>query len=364
MKLMLIDDNLSTVKGIKDHFVEAGWSVVENTFVDVERVIVKENPDIIVLDWKDDPEEDLSCPDKGAGIWEMHNDIPIIVFSALASSIVLDEKENPFLEKFPKGDESVVIRKICEWERYLKACKTVEQSFKDALKSITSSLKPVVNQPDYPGDEVVKYMLNKHAAEFYKDEMAKARSLPAWTMYVYPVRNKSLYVCDVLQKKDDDSFWIILTPSCDLANASTDIAVLLAQCSHAKCFYENHADIKSFDSNKQKDKNKLDNVAKNLSYGYSKSLVALPKLTNILPGLTIDLKHLCMVNLSSIGFSKSEEKLYTRIASISSPYREQIVWAHMVNSCRPGVPNRDYNGWASEILESAVEANNSVEEKA
>ena len=51
-----------------------------------------------------------------------------------------------------------------------------------------------------------------------------------------------------------------------------------------------------------------------------------------------------------INMKSSESFSYYRIASVNSPYREQIVWAHMVNSCRPGVPDRDYKTWAEALL--------------
>lgn len=44
--------------------------------------------------------------------------------------------------------------------------------------------------------------------------------------------------------------------------------------------------------------------------------------------------------------SISLEHTYFRVASIDSPFREQIVWAYMITSCRPGMPNRDMNLWA------------------
>ena len=38
------------------------------------------------------------------------------------------------------------------------------------------------------------------------------------------------------------------------------------------------------------------------------------------------------------------------MASVSSPFREQIVWAYMINSCRPGMPDRDMTTWAEGIM--------------
>ena len=69
--------------------------------------------------------------------------------------------------------------------------------------------------------------------------------------------------------------------------------------------------------------------------------------------MTVDLRKIEQVRLGDI--AKSEKSImasskYYRVASVSSPFREQIVWAHMINSCRPGMPVRDTITWAKGIL--------------
>ena len=46
----------------------------------------------------------------------------------------------------------------------------------------------------------------------------------------------------------------------------------------------------------------------------------------------------------------NENTKYYRVASVNSPFREQIVWAHMINSCRPGMPERNMDEWAEGIF--------------
>lgn len=50
-------------------------------------------------------------------------------------------------------------------------------------------------------------------------------------------------------------------------------------------------------------------------------------------------------------FDKAKHRYY-RVASVASPFREQVIWAHMINSCRPGMPVRDTIDWAKGILTS------------
>jgi len=52
-----------------------------------------------------------------------------------------------------------------------------------------------------------------------------------------------------------------------------------------------------------------------------------------------------------VGLTEKGEAGFTRIASIDSPFREQIAWAHLQIAGRPGVPERDIDKWTQEILE-------------
>lgn len=80
--------------------------------------------------------------------------------------------------------------------------------------------------------------------------------------------------------------------------------------------------------------------------------MALPELPNKIPYMTIDLKSIRSILIGEIALSEKEidkDKKYYRVASVNSPFREQIVWAHMINSCRPGMPERNMNEWAEGI---------------
>ncbi|MCG8098145.1 MAG: hypothetical protein JAZ05_03540, partial [Candidatus Thiodiazotropha taylori] len=40
---------------------------------------------------------------------------------------------------------------------------------------------------------------------------------------------------------------------------------------------------------------------------------------------------------------------FIRIASVDSPYREQMAWNYQRVACRPGMPDRDIGAWATEM---------------
>ncbi len=66
------------------------------------------------------------------------------------------------------------------------------------------------------------------------------------------------------------------------------------------------------------------------------------------------MKELEFVPLKNIATNKEMitygSHTHYRVVSLDSPFREQIMWAHMQISCRPGVPDRDTFNWASDIL--------------
>jgi CTP synthase len=47
---------------------------------------------------------------------------------------------------------------------------------------------------------------------------------------------------------------------------------------------------------------------------------------------------------------------YLRVASVDSPFREQIAWAFVQIAGRPAVPDRDLEGWIEEIKSQVAEA--------
>lgn len=370
MKLLLIEDDFTAVKGIKDNYEDKGWNVEESDFTDAVNKISSYEPDIIVMDWMEDIDTDK---DRGRSIFDQFNNKPVIIFSAAAKAITIDEElENPFIDKISKGNEEDVINKIDEWEKYLTVVDSVKNQFNDAVSFMMASLKPVIAMDSYPGDEVIKFMLNKQASEFFNSRLVDNESNPIWTQYLYPPLSHNLLVADILKSTTEEKYFVVLTPSCDMANRKVS-ETLVAACEPAENFYcpadfrnkeydevsatsvssvSDKTDNKKSDDKKRAEKIKV--IRTLLSYGYNKSKVALPCLPNVFPYLTINLKDLHFFKLSDISLNNMEKDKqnfkYYRIASVNSPYREQIVWAHMVNSCRPGVPERDYDSWAEDIL--------------
>lgn len=360
MKCLIVDDNIDVVKGIKNT-LEDRDDICQ--ICDFKDFIIHESefePDIIVLDLKNDANE-INAGDPIFNRIISEKFIPTIIFSAIAEiySVPNEVSSHPFIEVLSKGDEDEVIKCIDKWIPYIEAVNSFKEQINTSFMESLKALGTFMNLSNKPEDSVIKYMLNKRANQYFDDDNC-GENPPAWIEYLYPPMKKHLLVADVLRKNSKEAdldkvgqseeYAIILTPSCDMANNKTE-KILIAHCIDKSDYSTIKLGSNGIDSTKGKEK--VSRIVAALNTGYSDAKVALPELPSVIPYCTVDLKAMDQVLSSEIALSKEEindNHKYYRVASINSPFREQIVWAHMINSCRPGMPNRDMETWAKGIL--------------
>lgn len=366
MKVLMIEDNEETIHGLIDTVDERGWEYEVSTFNNAQDEIIAFDPDVIVMDWMfDDEDAELGKPILENVLSKEFR--PVIVFSAHDLSTVLEDIINkfPLINFTRKGcDDSELALIIDEWKESAVALSKLRHNMNTALVESAKALKNFREMETFPEESVVSYMLSKQAIQFF-EQIQVGDCPPAWIQYSYPPVTENLLVADVIrfysEDKDQtvpgipDEYAVILTPSCDMVNHSSGaFKILIAKC----CGKEKVTEVRlksteNIETGKGRDK--VTTLVKELHYGYNKAFVALPQLPNVLPGMTIDLKNVDFMLMADIAssfavFNKEIQKAY-RVASIMSPFREQLVWAHMINSCRPGMPERDITTWAKGILE-------------
>lgn len=81
MKILIIDDDETSVKGIRDHCEDAGWECVIADFDESYREIMRWNPDVVILDWCDEPGDSSGMPVLDS-IW-MNGYRPIVIFQEI-----------------------------------------------------------------------------------------------------------------------------------------------------------------------------------------------------------------------------------------------------------------------------------------
>lgn len=365
MKVLMIEDNTETIAGLIDEASDRQWEYKVVSFAQAEEYIYSFDPDVVVMDWMFDAED----ADKGKPILEHMVSTkfrPVIVFSAHDLKMVLEEtmKTYPLIDFIRKGeDDTALALRIEEWKSSALSISEMRHSLNTALVESAKALDGFQKMETFPDPVIVAFMLSRRTIQYF-EQAEVGECPPAWIQYVYPPITNYLLVSDVIRTYSEDTrqdipgepeeYMVILTPSCDMINHAADtFKVLIGHCRGKNQFTEQKlAEAQSVDSGKGRDK--LEKVVKELQYGYNKAFVALPQLPNVLPYMTLNLKDIDFVLLSEIAnsaemFDKAKHRYY-RVASIASPFREQIIWAHMINSCRPGMPVRDTNDWAKGIL--------------
>lgn len=359
MKVLIVDDIEDSVKGICDYCEEKGWEPEISGFDDVYASIARFNPDVIVLDWRDDD----SNSDVGEKILNnIWNNCfrPLVVFSANEAIINIRSKlsQSSMLKLISKGDETPVIDFLQEIEAFTTALSKYRADLSNALISSLNSIEHIKSQPNFEND-AVSYILSKRTSAFFDDTYIGELS-PSWVQYLCPPVNNHLCVCDVIRKISQganyqtsgspEEYAIILTPSCDMyhdENRRSKVTHVL----YARCFPKEQFHRKTLSASPSN--SSINSVRTKLNAGFDENYVALPSFSNVIPYMTADFKKIDVVPIDQIASNQdsiTDSSKFVRVASICSPFREQIVWAYMQSSCRPGVPQRNTELWAKEIL--------------
>lgn len=359
MRVLIIDDIEDSVKDILESCRVHGWDCELSDFDNAYRLIFEFDPDVIILDWREDADQVDEGESILNNIW--HNGFrPLIVFSANASLIDLGSKlqESNMIKVISKSDEEPVIQELLNLDKFSSALKLYRDDMGKALITTLNSIENMKLQQDVE-DQAVGYVLSKRTSAYF-DRTYISDLPPAWVQYLCPPVNNSLCVCDIIRKKSQETdfskvgnpeeYCMILTPSCDMDTENGRIPkvshVLCAHCSSKEEFHGKQ--LVAQPSNKN-----VKSVVSKLNMGHNDGLVSVPGLANIIPYMTVNMKKLELISIPSIALNNvqdGENIEYVRIASISSPFREQIVWAYLQTSCRPGVPDRNTQLWAKEIL--------------
>jgi hypothetical protein len=93
-----------------------------------------------------------------------------------------------------------------------------------------------------------------------------------------------------------------------------------------------------------------------LTPGVFEGFVALPRFPSHIPLMVANLKGLEVIKCESVGPIDSSTHEFLRVASIDSPFREQVAWAYLTTAARPGMPDRDLKPWAEEIVKASASA--------
>lgn len=358
MTILIIDDEPSITKLLKSHIEEGIPETtchIENDFSRSADLIASLRPDAIVLDLM---EGNRSTIRPGEQYWEnvwKETFRPIIIYTASDADLQpIVPPSHPFVLRIRKG--SGTLAKVVDGlKEFAPAIRSMRELRNEIDAVIHTVLRDTVGGGHMPMDDPA-YLLHagrrRIAAMMDSPTITTRRDMKSWEQYLIPAIGNSPLTADLLRVSgarwdDPTAYRLILTPSCDLVKGRRNACFLTARCESVAQLVEK-CQLSSKASRRKENINKI--VAKALTRGEIAGLLPLPGFPGRLPNMAADLKGLEVISWDSVGSADPQGKSFDRIASIDSPFREQVAWSYLTIAARPGMPERDLESWAIELV--------------
>jgi CTP synthase len=356
MKVLFIDDDPASIKPAMEKLIENNFSCRTTNFSEHKKTLENYKPDIIILDMMEGtPAND---PEGKAGkeyfksIWNIHF-CPLVVYSA---DPTLMTETHPLVATVKKGKDSEIrllgeankLRPIAEG---MVAISTeINSTLRKTLRDVAPYVyecKDIENQ-----EKTIQYLGRRRIAALLDTKPDKDQSLHPIEQYILPPISISPETGDLIRhiienSNKPESYLLIVTPSCDLVAESGRKPkvdkVLCAHCESNEILWQ-----------KGGIKKEKDSLISFLSVGFKECYCFIPGIPNKIPSMVANMKNLELIPFENIvnliDVKEDNTKKYIRVASIDSPFRENISWAYMNTACRPGMPDRNRDIWAKQIL--------------
>ncbi len=360
LRIFIVDDKKEDVIPVQEELksqLDIEASIFED-FAEAKSEIAHLRPHLVILDVFRGAS--FAGGEKaGEAVYEelwSHHFCPVIIYSAMPEALESsDGIPHPLVVKEKKGSGSEL--RVVESVRGLLVPITALESLRvevdgkisRTLKLLARRILGEAGALDDRGDFLVRASRRRIAAEM--DIGLETEKLASWEHYVFPPIGDSPMLGDVLRDRNGDpndpkTYSIILTPSCDLVRSGSRAPkvdnVLLARCADLSKLKED------IDLSLKDKKNPRGKLLPYLRQGHTPTCLALPALPNTFPSMAAQLKVLELVDVSDIG--NGNDYQYERIASMDSPFRETVAWAYVQVTGRPGLPDRECETWADEII--------------
>lgn len=283
----------------------------------------------------------------GQQIWEdvwKTRLVPVIIHTAGDCELTPPIPEgHPLLKCLKKGagsDEELARLLRTMWP-YMSALHDVEDQFQAVCKNVLLDIAPIIwaaeNDEARRQEFLLRTARRRVAALMDVSTLTVDGRLQSWEEYIVPPLGACLLTGDILREVDaswerSDAHRLVLSPSCDLVvrggRAKID-RVLVAKC----CGIEEYVQRAGR------------SLSSRLNDPQAEGYVPLPEYPLVVPHMAASLRDLELISIEKIG----ADKIFCRMASIDSPFREQLAWAYLQISSRPGVPERNTESWAEAI---------------
>jgi len=317
--------------------------------------ITKNDYHIVILDiYKGKPDDNIDEGEKILKAIQNERFIPVIFYSGNTKNV--ESLRSQMVGVVTKGEGEGIENLKKEIERLVKSNlpfirenihNYLEKELKEYFWDIIHQKKGIF-RADKEDFSLGYLMLRKFGhslskekiAEILGDDSLKQDKAHPMQFYIYPTTNQDFECGEIVRSKENDEFFVILTPSCDFIETSSRKrkaerillveASLLNATDECKKYIKDKKEEKASKSN-ENELRKLINSSKSDRYFF------LPKTPFIVEDRLIDFQNKEMVSYEDL----SNPEKYERIAKLDSPFAESMVASFIRYYNRIGFPDID-----------------------
>lgn len=372
IQILLVDDQKESVEPLLDLLEEEDRiaSRLETDFDQARQGIAANPPDLLVLDLVG-PDNRVAGVEVSKSAWRDYF-CPIVIYSAVPEKHDVAHRHEAFVEHVQKGrgSEDRALAAIMKFVPFAEELRAARRRVNRLLAiSMRDAAAPVLDvaEPEEAATVLMRAAQRRVAAML--DVRTEGGGQQAWEQYLCPVVSTAPLTGDILRRReatslDPSAYRVVLSPSCDMARgggkAASTAVVRRPDASEAdadacgkerrrgvlvaRCCSVGSGRAETLKAGVRKLQERLPSL---LNQGHFDMTLPFPELSGRIPTMIADLRDLELVDLDDVvrGDGKFE-----RVASLDSPYRELVSWAYMRAAARPGLPDRDTESWAEEII--------------
>ena len=361
MDILLVDDDELIVEELKAEITAriAGSRIIAfSSFSDAVPVVERSHFDAVVLDlYEGDPRPESL---RGGALWQeiwRHAFVPVIVHTGGDEFLEpAPPADHPFVAVLRKSGGSArdVVTKLEEVRASSQALRVVYQELRQALSTSLRDAVPALMKVGVTAPDALALLpgigRRRVAARLDLDSVLTGAIPRPSERYVYPrLEGTNLLLGDILRRRADrtnnaEDYFVVLTPSCDLVQGEGRHpvnSVLLAHCRGMEFFSRK-------ESLPQNEANLRARLPGALRSPKTMGVIFLPELPGVFPNMVADVRDLQLIPLAQITES------YEPIASVDSPFREDISWTFIQSCGRPAMPDHDFTSCVDGIVRSLL----------
>ena len=370
MRVLIVDDEPLVRETLNDALQEDGlWDIEMQGFDNLKDNLLRFRPDMVVLDLVEgDPQDEkLSGNASYEVIWRQWF-CPLVVYSGYADTQSF--KHHPLVANVTKGadTEEEVKRHLKRFIPQARMIRSVQHDFdariREALRDSADAIRRQTEATDGASgsDATVQRAVRRLVAARADAGSSAEGRLYSWERLVVPPLGDQLLTADLLKRReakwtDQAAFRLVLTPSCDLVrwgSRQAKVEQILVSC----CEPLARLGPMQLQRGKALAASERKKLKSALAEGMIGEHLVVPRFRNHVPLMAANLKRLELIDWGQIDPIHNNEGQaapkaeFERVASTDSPFREVVVWAYLLVTGRPGLPDIELDAWLDDISDN------------